>query len=210
MTHKNPVKQLLHDFGISVKGRVCIDAGASTGGFTDCLLKAGAPLSVSTDLFLEDVHFRRSYFTPEEIGHKALACNISDLAACGTRPKVFTLCLGLPPYIDAAWLEEFFSGMGSLAAKYGMGLAGGDISASDKLSIAVTVFGEPVGEVGIVAAQGLVGPIVDDLDATAAEHLHEFVLVNHAGVVVADSDFHKVMACLHTRTASSSGRHLSW
>ena len=123
----------------------------------DCaLLKGGNPLSVSTDLFLEDVHFRRSYFTAEEIGHKALACNISDLAACGTRPKVFTLCLGLPSDIDATWLEEFFSGMGSLAAKYGMGLAGGDISASDKLSIAVTVFGEPVGEDGFLSRGGSV------------------------------------------------------
>ena len=50
----------------------------------DCaVLKAGTPLCVSSDLFLEDVHFRRSYFTPEEIGHKALAVNVSDIAACG-------------------------------------------------------------------------------------------------------------------------------
>ena len=53
----------------------------------DCaVLKAGTPLCVSSDLFLEDVHFRRSYFTPEEIGHKALAVNVSDIAACGGRP----------------------------------------------------------------------------------------------------------------------------
>ena len=63
----------------------------------DCaVLKAGTPLCVSSDLFLEDVHFRRSYFTPEEIGHKALAVNVSDIAACGGRPLAFTLALGLP------------------------------------------------------------------------------------------------------------------
>ena len=46
----------------------------------DCaVLKAGTPLCVSSDLFLEDVHFRRSYFTPEEIGHKALAVNVMEL-----------------------------------------------------------------------------------------------------------------------------------
>jgi len=60
----------------------------------DCaVLKAGTPLCVSSDLFLEDVHFRRSYFTPEEIGHKALAVNVSDIAACGGRPLAFTLAL---------------------------------------------------------------------------------------------------------------------
>ena len=61
----------------------------------DCaVLKAGRPLCVSSDLFLEDIHFRRSYFSPEDMGHKALAVNVSDLAACGSRPLGFTLCLG--------------------------------------------------------------------------------------------------------------------
>ena len=54
----------------------------------DCaMLRPGGPLCVSNDLFLEDVHFRRSYFTPEDVGYKALAVNISDLAACGARPQ---------------------------------------------------------------------------------------------------------------------------
>ena len=155
----NPLKIASEDSILNLLGKYFPLSHPSLilGRGDDCaLLKGGNPLSVSTDLFLEDVHFRRSYFTAEEIGHKALACNISDLAACGTRPKVFTLCLGLPSGIDAVWLEEFFSGMGSLAAKYGMGLAGGDISASDKLSIAVTVFGEPVGEGGFLSRGGSV------------------------------------------------------
>lgn len=75
----------------------------------DCaVFRAGTPLCVSSDLFLEDVHFRRSYFTPEEIGHKALAVNVSDIAACGGRPVAFTLALGLPDDVDAAWLDRFF------------------------------------------------------------------------------------------------------
>ena len=62
----------------------------------DCaVLGVSGPLCVSTDLFMEDVHFRRSYFTPEEIGHKALAVNVSDIAACGGRPVsgVERLCI---------------------------------------------------------------------------------------------------------------------
>ena len=82
----------------------------------DCaLLKAGRPLCVSSDLFLEDVHFRRAYFDPEDTGHKALAVNVSDLAGCGARPLGFTLCLGLPDWVDMAWLDRFFSGMAALA-----------------------------------------------------------------------------------------------
>ena len=60
----------------------------------DCaVLGVSGPLCVSTDLFMEDVHFRRSYFTPEDIGWKALAVNLSDLAADGARPMGFTVGL---------------------------------------------------------------------------------------------------------------------
>lgn len=113
----------------------------------DCaLFRTRSGSSVSTDLFIEDVHFRRRYFTPAEIGHKALACNISDLAACGTRPEAFTLSLGLPPDTDYAWLDAFFSGMGALAERFGLALAGGDTTRSEKLVISITVFGSEIGE----------------------------------------------------------------
>lgn len=112
----------------------------------DCaVLRAPRPLCVSTDLFLEDVHFRRSYFTPQEAGHKALAVNISDLAACGARPLAFTLCLGVPPEVDMPWLEGFFDGMGRLAGQQRMSLVGGDLSRADKIHISVTVWGEVAG-----------------------------------------------------------------
>ena len=96
----------------------------------DCaMLRPGGPLCVSNDLFLEDVHFRRSYFTPEDVGYKALAVNISDLAACGARPQAFTLGLGLPDDVDVAWLDAFFAGMADAARPWRMALAGGDLSA---------------------------------------------------------------------------------
>ena len=109
----------------------------------DCaVLRGERPLCVSSDLFLEDVHFRRAYFTPEEVGHKALAVNVSDLAACGARPLAFTLCLGLPEWADMAWLDAFFGGMAQLACEQRMALAGGDLSRSKDLHISVTVWGE--------------------------------------------------------------------
>lgn len=129
--------------------------GILVGRGDDCaLLPAGKPLSISSDLFLEDVHFRTSYATAEEIGHKALACNISDLAACGSRPLAFTMNLGLPGNIDPVWLNAFFEGMGSLAARYGLGLIGGDLSRTDKLMVSITVFGEVVGVGGFLSRAG--------------------------------------------------------
>ena len=113
----------------------------------DCaVLRGGQPLCVSTDLFLEDVHFRRAYFTPEDMGHKALAVNISDVAACGGRPLAFTLGLGLPDYADMDWLDLFFRGMAALAGRHRMALAGGDLSRSDRLHICITVWGEPLSD----------------------------------------------------------------
>lgn len=109
----------------------------------DCaVFRAGGPWCVSSDLFLENVHFRTAYFTPGETGHKALAVNISDLAAMGSRPVGFTLGLGLPGHIDIRWLEEFFAGMARLAEQHRMTLAGGDLARSPTLHVCITVWGE--------------------------------------------------------------------
>lgn len=109
----------------------------------DCaLLEAGARQLISSDLLIEDIHFRPSYFTARELGHKALAVNISDIAACGGAPTMFSLCLGLPEWLDMAWLNDFFTGMGALAAKYDMALMGGDLSRSPKIHVSITIFGE--------------------------------------------------------------------
>lgn len=109
----------------------------------DCaIFQTGLELCVSTDLFLENVHFRRSYFKPGDIGHKALAVNISDLAAMGAGPAAFQLALGLPPDIDDSWLREFFRGMAELANAYEIALSGGDISQAASITIGITVFGQ--------------------------------------------------------------------
>lgn len=109
---------------------------------------------MSSDLFLEDVHFRRRYFTAEDIGHKALAVNISDLAACGARPLAFTLNLGLPVWVDMAWLESFFKGMAALAGQQRMALAGGDLSRCECLHVSVTVWGEAADPGGFLVRGG--------------------------------------------------------
>ena len=141
-----PKGALSEDSILACLGRHFPQTGPSLllGRGDDCaVLKGTRPLAVSSDMFLEDVHFRRSYFTPAETGYKALAVNVSDLAACGARPVGFTLCLGLPGWVDTAWLDAFFSGMAGLAAEHNMVLAGGDLSSCERLHISVTVWGEP-------------------------------------------------------------------
>ncbi len=111
----------------------------------DCaVLREQNALCISTDIFLEDIHFRTSYFTPQEVGHKALAVNISDLAAMGVRPLGFSLGLAIPAHIELTWLEAFFSGMASLAKTHNMVLSGGDISRSEKIFISITAWGEGI------------------------------------------------------------------
>ena len=110
----------------------------------DCaLLRCPAEICLTTDLFLEDRHFRRAYFEPEDIGRKSLAVNVSDVLGMGARPLGFSLCLTAPTDIEAEWWERLFAGMGEIAALHGLPLVGGDLSAGDDVGLALTVWGEP-------------------------------------------------------------------
>jgi thiamine-monophosphate kinase len=99
---------------------------------------AGSQLVACTDSLVEGVHFPAST-SPAAIGHKALAVNLSDLAAMGAEPAWFLLALTLPR-AEPDWLESFARGMAGLAVESGILLAGGDV-ASGPLNICVTALG---------------------------------------------------------------------
>ncbi|WP_394787337.1 thiamine-phosphate kinase [Rhodoferax sp.] len=108
----------------------------------DCALlqpRPGMQLAISSDMLVEGRHFL-STVSPAALGHKALAVNLSDLAACGARPLAFTLALALPR-ADEAWLEPFSQGLLALADAHGCELVGGDTTRGP-LNICITVFGE--------------------------------------------------------------------
>jgi len=108
----------------------------------DCaVLSHHGSLCVSSDLFLEDIHFRRSYFSPQDIGYKALAVNISDIAAMGGRSMAFTMDLMAPADLDDTFWNQLFSSMAALARQNDIPLAGGDLSRSDKLGISISIWG---------------------------------------------------------------------
>jgi thiamine-monophosphate kinase len=90
-------------------------------------------------MLIEGRHFL-STVAPDRLGHKALAVNLSDLAACGARPLAFTLALALPR-AEEAFLEGFARGMFALAERHGCELIGGDTTRGP-LAICITVFGE--------------------------------------------------------------------
>jgi thiamine-monophosphate kinase len=108
----------------------------------DCALLAPAPgmqLAVSSDMLVEGRHFL-STVAPERLGHKALAVNLSDLAACGAAPLAFTLALAMPR-AEETFLEGFARGLFALADAHGIELVGGDTT-QGPLNVCITVFGE--------------------------------------------------------------------
>ena len=120
---------------------------AALGVGDDCALFAAAPgmqLAVSSDMLVEGRHFLPTVL-PQRLGHKALAVNLSDLAACGAKPMAFTLALALPR-VDEVFLGGFAHGLLALADAHGCELVGGDTT-QGPLNICITVFGEvPAGE----------------------------------------------------------------
>ncbi len=110
----------------------------------DCaILRSNGFTCISSDLFLDTIHFRRSYFEPQEIGHKALAVNLSDIAGMGGVPRAFTLDLMIPKGLDQQFWDHFFAGMAALAHEHETVLVGGDLSQSPQLGMSVHIWGEP-------------------------------------------------------------------
>ena len=107
----------------------------------DCALlqpKPGTQLAISSDMLVEGRHFFAAA-DPFALGHKALAVNLSDLAACGATPLAFTLALALPD-VNETWLQGFSQGLLALADAHGCELVGGDTT-QGPLNICITVFG---------------------------------------------------------------------
>ncbi len=138
---------------------------AALGVGDDCALLRVAPghqLAVSSDMLVQGRHFLEDT-DPYALGHKALAVNLSDLAACGAQPLAFTLALALPA-AEPRWLEPFAQGLLALAHAHDCELVGGDTTAGP-LTICITVFGE-------VPAGGGTGPALLRSGARAGDDVY--------------------------------------
>ncbi len=123
--------------------------GVAVGIGDDCavlVLPDSARLLATTDLLLEDIHFRRRYAEPADVGWKAMAVNLSDIAAMGGTPRFALVALACPDGTEVEAIDAFYEGMRLAAAPHGVVIVGGDTSASpDGWIVNVTLLGELAG-----------------------------------------------------------------
>jgi thiamine-monophosphate kinase len=114
----------------------------------------------STDVLVEGRHFRRDWSSGTDVGHRAAAANMADIAAMGAAPIALLVALCVPPDLDVSWAEELADGLSAEAAMVGAGVVGGDMSASPTLTIAVTALGDLRGQAPVVRAGAQPGDVV--------------------------------------------------
>lgn len=121
-------------------------AGVRVGIGDDCAVLepgTGAFLLATTDLLIEDVHFRRRYAEPADIGWKSLAVSLSDIASMGGRPRWALIALACPDGTTAEEVEAFYESLGALANEHGVAIVGGDTSASPRgWTVNLTLLGD--------------------------------------------------------------------
>jgi thiamine-monophosphate kinase len=98
-------------------------------------------LVFTTDMVIENVHFRTSTHRPAEIGWKTLARGLSDIAAMGAEARFCLLSLALPEWAGKQWISRFYDGLLALAEQHGVILAGGDLARTDKLTCDIVICG---------------------------------------------------------------------
>ncbi len=160
----------------------------------DCALlglASGMQLATSTDMLVEGRHFL-STVAPLRLGHKALAVNLSDLAACGAAPLAFTLALAMPR-ADEGFLEGFSRGLFALADEHGCELVGGDTT-QGPLNICISVFGEVPAGAALLRSGARPG---DDVYVSGAVGDARLALEVFRGTVALDGrDFEQVRTAM--------------
>jgi thiamine-monophosphate kinase len=123
----------------------------------------GAPdgrVVATTDVLVQNVHFRLDWSTPEQVGRKAVAVNIADLAAMGAVPTGLLAGIACPADTEVTVLEELCNGMWSEAARADTGLVGGDVVTAETLMISITALGSLGGRTQVTRAGARVGDVV--------------------------------------------------
>ena len=115
---------------------------------------------VTTDVLVEGRHFRRDWSAPEDIGVKAVAENLADVAAMGARPTGLVVGLALPPETEVAWVDGLLAGMLTESARGGAALAGGDVVRADSIFISVTALGDLEGRKPVLRSGARPGDVI--------------------------------------------------
>lgn len=116
--------------------------------------------AVSTDLLIENVHFKRAWSPARCVGRKSVAVNVSDIEAMGARPSAVVVALAFPKDLDENWVVEFEAGVKEECAKAKVSLVGGDLSSSAHIAICVTALGDLGGRKPVTRAGARAGDVV--------------------------------------------------
>jgi len=98
--------------------------------------------AITQDTLIEDIHFRKTTITPYELGQKAVAINLSDLAAAGAKPLYILISISLPQTETEKWVEEFYKGINKICKEFDLKVIGGDITGAQKIAISITAIGK--------------------------------------------------------------------
>lgn len=136
------IKRLTHD-NMPNSGNVFASVGDDAAVFS---IDPGKAVVLTTDLLIEDIHFIREKMTPADLGYKAIAVNLSDIAAMGARPEHAFVSLGIPGDLDVEYVDSLYTGIKEIANKYKVNILGGDTSSSKNglfINIAMTGVADP-------------------------------------------------------------------
>jgi thiamine-monophosphate kinase len=99
-------------------------------------------LALTADILVEGVHFERAIIAPRDLGYKAIAVNLSDVAAVAASPRYALVSLAIPVDVDAAWVIELYGGMTEACAEHAVSIVGGDLSSGPQVVLSVAIAGE--------------------------------------------------------------------
>lgn len=144
-----------------------ITAHAGTGGSVQigvgddaAVLRLNGDLAVSTDTMVEDVHFRRAWSAPQDVGRKAVAACVADAEAMGAVPIGVVISLALPSDTEVDWVDGFAEGVSIEAERADVALVGGDLTAAPVIVVTVTVLADQCGRRPITRAGAKPGQVV--------------------------------------------------
>ena len=136
-------------------------AAVRVGPGDDCAVFAvDGDVAVSTDTMVENVHFRRSWSSPNDVGRKAVAAAVADLEAMGARPVGLVMALTVPAELELAWVSEFSFGVREECAGAGVLLLGGDTTRGRDITATATVFGDLQGRPPVTRGGARAGDVV--------------------------------------------------
>ncbi len=182
------------DFERFLKNKFSFTRGQGIGDDASVIYSEGTHQLITTDLLVENVHFRLRDIKMKELALKAIAVNLSDIAAMGGIPHYFYLGLGFPKNLGIKELKQFFQGLKNGCQQWNLELAGGDFSKSSQLCISITMVGEA--EHPVYRQNARDGDLIGITGQTGASALGLKLLLSGKSIKPWSTRHQKVIPCL--------------